>query len=128
MARPTPRAKTPYGEAATIQWSRTPIAASTALKKMTSASRNSSRIRLAPRANAIVNTSSGTIAPSAAARMALAGTSASTVCASPGGAEGEATPVPPRSAADAAGSIGSLAKTAGMTAAVSAAVVVSSAR
>src|SRR5512139_3819963 len=99
--------------------------ASTARNRSTSGPRSVRVMRLAPMANAIENTSTGTIAPSAAARTALDGTSATIHCAA--GTEAAAEPAAgtlARSEAAAAGSIGMRANTAGMTAAVSAAVTV----
>ena len=129
IASPSPRANTPYGESATIQWSRTEMDASTARNRSISGSRSVRGMRLAPMANAIENTSTGTIAPSAAARTALDGTSATIHCAA--GTEAAAVPAAgtlARSEAAAAGSIGMRANTAGMMAEVSAAAAVSNPR
>ena len=83
-------------------------------------------MRLAPSANATEKTSSGTIRPSAAALIALVGTSARIVCAAVGAPLAACGGSPARSAAAAAGSIGSHAKIGGMTAIAIAATAVSS--
>ena len=81
IARPRPSANTPYGARATIQCSSTVIEASTERNRSTSGSRNGRGIRLTPRANATVKTIIGTMAPSAADRIALVGTRLITHCA-----------------------------------------------
>ena len=84
-------------------------------------------MRPAATAKATANTSSGTIAPSAAARTALVGTRATTHWLGDAGAADPACE-PARSAAEAASSIGRRANTAGIATAASAAVAVSSTR